>query len=167
MNSLVEKIMNADKAINELYDAVLGMFNQDDLDYKIEFKGITFDFCKPLTQDDKYHSDAQKHTITSLLLEDSFDRIVDMFGSQVDSESSLLRYKWINIANLQRATTKKEREDSIVSEEPYLVDEDTSKPLDYNSIYVQAQRKDLSDEDKWSILLRGMLDKESIQSINE
>lgn len=167
MNSLVEKIMNADKAMNELYDAVLGMFNQDDMDYKIEFKGITFDFCKPLTQDDKYHSDAQKHTIASLLLEDSFDRIVDMFGSKGVSESSLLRYKWINIANLQRAVTTREIESTIVSEVPYEVDEETSKPLDYDSIYVQAQRKDLSDEDKWSILLRGMLDKESIQSTNE
>lgn len=162
MNSLVEKIMNVDKAVRDLYTTMLEMLNQDDMDYKIEFQDKTFDFWGPLTLEEKEEMDLQKNLVVSILLSDALERLKDTLATPEDEESNRLRNTWINIANLQRATQKIDRTSTIVSNEAYSVDEGTSKPLDYESIYIQAQRKDLSDEDKWNILLGSFVDKESL-----
>ena len=163
MNSLVEKIMNADKAIRELYVTMIEMLNQEDIDYKIEFQDKVWDFWLPLLKEDKECMDMQKNQIVSLLLDDALERLKDTLATKEDEDNYRLMYTWINIANLQRATQKIDRISTIVSTEAYSVDESTSKDLDYESIYIQAQRKDLSDEEKWDVLLRGIMAQKSIQ----
>ncbi len=160
MTSLVEKIMNADKAIRELYASMLEIFNQEDMDYKIEFQDKCFDFWAPLTQEEKEEMDERKEEITLALMKDAFEKLSVVVSS--DPEDDDLRFTWINIANLQRSTKKSSTQSIISSEAPYIVDEGTSKELDYDSIYIQAQRKDLSDEEKWNILLSNFVDKKSL-----
>lgn len=162
MTSLVEKIMNVDKSVRELYDTLIETLNQDDMDYKIEFQDKVFDFSHPLNQEEKAYMDAQRHVISLMLLNDAFERLTDTLATKEDEENYRLTYTWINIANLQRSTKKTYTQSIISSEAPYVVDEGTSKDLDYDSIYIQAQRKDLSDEDKWNILLHGFVDKKSM-----
>lgn len=162
MTSLVEKIMGADKAIRELYTTMIEMLNQEDMDYKIEFQDKSFDFWSPLTQEEKEEMDIQKNQIVSMLLGDALDRIGDTLATKEDEENYRLTHTWINIANLQRATQKSSTISDIVSTDAYEVDEGSSKDLDYDSIYIQAQRKDLSDEEKWNVLLRGFVDKKSL-----
>ncbi len=160
MNSLVEKIMNVDKSVRELYGTMIEMLNQDDMDYKIEFRNRVWDFSFPLSREEKDLFEEGKREVTSILLEDAFDRMMDTITFSEGTEESRLRYVWINIANLQRATQKGQVISTIVSSESYSVDEGSSKDLDYESIYIQAQRKDLSDEEKWNILLHDFVDKE-------
>lgn len=154
--------MNVDRSVRELYTSMLEMLNQDDMDYRIEFQDKVYDFFLPIIKEDKECMDAQKNQVVSLLLSDALERLKDTLATKEDEENYRLVYTWVNIANLQRATQKSDRISTIVSNEPYSVDEGTSKPLDYESIYVQAQRKDLSDEEKWNILLGNIVHKESM-----
>jgi hypothetical protein len=170
MNSLVEKIMNVDKAVRELYASMIEMLNQEDMDYKIEFQDKVFDFWAPLTQEEKYEMDRNKHNATTALLKDALEKLINTSYAETSNIRSgptlegLLTFVWINIANLQRATKKQDQVSTIVSTESYSVDEGSSKDLDYDSIYIQAQRKDLSDEEKWDILLRSFVDKKPVVS---
>lgn len=145
--------MNVDNAVRELYAEMMLMLNQEDMDYRIEFQGNVFDFNKPLDMIEKANSDDQKHQVTTIFLDDALDKLVALLGNSNPEEDYELRHTWINIANLQRSTEKCDTVSEIVSQEYDVVDESTSKELDYNSIYIQAQRKDLSDDDKWNLLL--------------
>lgn len=166
MTSLVEKIMDADKAIRELYVAMIEMLNQEDMDYKIEFNGCTYDFWNPLTREEKEEMDRDKKEICQNLIDDAMVKLshtlINDCGDSSHCKDHPLTYVWVNIANLQRATKTVDTISTIVSNEAYEVDEGTSKDLDYDSIYIQAQRKDLSDEEKWNVLLRGFVDKKSL-----
>ena len=153
MTSLVEKIMNVDKAVRELYLTMIEVLNQDDMDYMIEFQDEVWDFWQPLTLEEKDEMDGKKGQVCLVLLQDAMERLGDTLGTEEGDDNHRLSYTWINIANLQRATRKQDRVSTITSDESYEVDEGTSKPLDLESIYLQAQRKDLSDEEKWSLLL--------------
>ena len=159
----IDSIMNADKAIRELYKQIIAQLNQEDTDYIIEFKGKMYDFCKPLDKQEKKHMDEQKRRITQLFWKDAFNKLmqhIDRYVSEED-ENTWKEYKrvWFNIARLKRETPREESESIITSAHPYAVDEGTSKDLDYESVYVQAQRKDLSDEEKWNLLLNHFVDK--------
>lgn len=164
MTSLVEKVMNADKAVRDLYATMIEMLNQDDMDYMIEFQGEVWDFYMPLTQEEKDEMDERKSEVSLILLQDALQRLSDALPDQEHEDEYRYHFTsiWINIANLQRFSSKQDRISAITSEQPYEVDEGTSKPLDLESIYLQAQRKDLSDEEKWSLLLGNVVDKQSV-----
>ena len=159
-NDFIDSIMRTDKAIRELYNQVISQLNQPDTDYIIEFKGKTYDFCKPLDKYEKIESDIKKHKVAQLFIADALNKISKALFACVD-ENNPQEYRrvWFNIARLQRETPRAESESVITSPQPYEVDEGTSKDLDYESIYVQAQRKDLSDEEKWNLLLNNFVDK--------
>jgi hypothetical protein len=100
--------------------------------------------------------DAAKRILSKLFWKDAFEKLlshIDKHVSPQDRETwSEYRRVWFNVLQLQREAPRVTKE-TIDSSAPYEVDESSSKDLDYDSIYVQAQRKDLSDEDKWNILL--------------
>jgi hypothetical protein len=150
-------IMDTDYTIRMLYNEVIKQLNQEDMDYLIEFKDKVYDFNPPMTKEEKFEIDTQKHEIAATLISDALERIGATLLSCVDKDNpetwKEYRRVWGNLANLQRATKKEYSISTISSAEPYEVDEGTSKDLDYDSVYVQAQRKDLSDEQKWNLLL--------------
>ena len=121
--NLVEKIMNVDRAVRELYDEMIAHLNQDDMDYDIEFQGEKFSFHNPVDADDKAVMDTHKHEASVLLLRDALERLCTIVGQ--DETANDLRNTWINIANLQRSTMRETIVSEVVSEE-YAVDEGTS-----------------------------------------
>ncbi len=162
-SDFIDSIMHADRAIRELYKQVIAQLNQQDTDYIIEFKGKTYDFCKPLNADEKLEGDIQKHQVAQAFIADALEKISKALFACVDENNpetwKEYRRVWFNLARLQRETPREESESVIESAQPYEVDEGTSKDLDYESVYVQAQRKDLSDEEKWNLLLNNFVDK--------
>lgn len=164
MTDYIKALMQADESIRRLFVAMVDMLNAPDTDYTIEFKNKKFDFCKPFTKEDKKELDIQKHYVAYLLLYDAFSRL----GKQLKKpnrvpKSDDFRTIWFNVANMHRYTSRDATTDTVVSDVAYEVDEDTSKALDLESIYVKVQRKDLSDEDKWNLLLGNIGDKESME----
>ena len=162
--TLPKLIMAADKAIRELYQEIINQLSQDDTDYSIEFMGQTFDFCTPLDRDEKEKMEAAKKVLAKLFFKDAFEKLldhIDMHVSQEDQQTwHEYRRTWFNIVRLQREVPRSTIE-NINQSCAYEVDESKSKALDYESIYIQAQRKDLTDEEKWNILLHNLTVQES------
>ena len=150
MNEFLESIHKADEALNNLRDQIIKQFNVIDTGYEITFKGKTYDFYSPITQEEKKKLDKEKKEITKILLRDAFRKFL---------LNKDMRTVWFNISLLQRMTRCEFTTATIVSEEYEAPDEGTSRPLNTESIYAQLERKDLSDEEKWYLILGNFEDK--------
>lgn len=143
----LDHIMAVDDHIRELYTIMIELLNQPDLDYKIEFPDETFDFFPPMTQEEKDEMDIQKSRVVLLLMQNALiDTITSLRTGTVPTDREYRRI-WGTIASFQREYSK-ESTTSTISSSPYEIEDiSTSKDLNYDSIYVKAQNRSLTDDD--------------------
>jgi hypothetical protein len=166
--NFLTKIDNVDSAVRDLFKSMIDILSRDDIDYSIYFRGRNFDFYPPSTPQEKVRMDALKKKICVLFLNDVFKKLVrslvrkDVVDEDGDVYQNVYNEVWANILNMNYYGDKAYTTSTVISEEEYEVDEGTSKDLDYDSIYVKLQKKGLSDEEKWSLLLNDIMDKISL-----
>jgi len=157
MKDILKCIRNTDEALRDLYSAIIDELTNPDTEYTIDFKGQFFDLSNPFTPEEKDVRKKESHRVAHMFLSDAFSKFladIPAYDARPETERcASMRKTWFNISIIPRATPRKYATSEITSAAAYEVDEGTSKPLDLESIYLQAQRKDLSDEEKWSILL--------------
>lgn len=151
---------NARESASDLYDLIIDQLGLLDTGFIVEFMGKSFDFSLPITEQEKVENDKMKHKLAVMLMKDAYKKLM----KDIDKKRS--SGNWIaNVARFNRTTPQEESTSQIVSGESYEIDEGSSKDLDYDSIYIKAQRKGLSDEEKWNILLADVVIREGRESL--
>jgi hypothetical protein len=146
-------LLQSDDVLRKLVSGIEGMLSQEDVDYTITIGDHVFDLSKPVTHEEKEEYEKQKKMLIGDLLAVTFNSFIDTLNDE--PSDNRLRSIWGPLASLQVLKPKSKRVDSIVNEEVVPITE-TSKPLDMSNPFVIAQNKNLSEEEKVAILIKGI-----------
>lgn len=148
-----EIIIKSDDILRKLVSAIEEMLSQEDIDYEITLGDHVFDLSKPVTREEKEEYEKQKKMLIGNLLAVTFNSFIETLHEK--PSDNRLRSIWGTLASLQVFKPKRERVDVIMNEEIIPIIE-TSKPLDMSNPFVIVQNKNLSEEEKVAIILKGI-----------
>ena len=63
-------------ALRKLEESLYEQLDQVDTDYRIEYKGKTWDFDNPITLEDKKEHDKKKKALTKIFIRDAISKIL-------------------------------------------------------------------------------------------